>query len=131
MVRAILQDNRLLGFDFLAILLLLSHLHEPVLLGLSCLRHVLLAQLQHVCRLVLVNGAVELIDRWWDFEAHQHDLLSPLQAHVLWPLDEARQITLGLDVATKTEATRRLLEKGVLLHLFFCSVPKVLWATSL
>jgi len=109
-VQSIFQDHGLLGFDLFAILFLLSHLHEAVLLGLARLRHVLLAELQHMGCLILVNCAVELVDGRWHFQPHEHDLLGPLQTHKLGPLHEASQITLGLDVTTKAEAAWCLLE---------------------
>ena len=73
-IQAVLEYHRLLGFCLLSRFLLLSHLHETVLLGLACFWHVLLAQLEHMSCLVLVNSAVELVDGWGHFEPHEHDL---------------------------------------------------------
>ena len=61
--------------------------------------------------LVLVDAHVELVDGRRHLEAHQHDLLHALQADILGPLDEARQVALGLDVAADAVVARRLLEQ--------------------
>ena len=37
-----------------------------------------------------------------------------LDANVFWPLDEASEISLGLDVSTDSKVTRILLEQGAL-----------------
>ena len=55
MVESVLQHHRLLGLHFLPVFFLLSHLHEAVLLGLSSLWHVLLAELQHVGCLISIS----------------------------------------------------------------------------
>ena len=41
---------------------------------------------------------------------HQNSLLS-LDADVLWPFDEAGEVTLGLDVSAKSEILHILLEQ--------------------
>jgi len=64
-------------------------------------------------RLVLVDGAVELVDGWRHLQSHEHDFLRLLQSHILWPLDKACQVALGLDGTTEAEAAGRLLEERV------------------
>merc|ERR1719321_2359490 len=124
MIQAILQDHWLLGLNFLTGLLLLSHLQQAALFGLPSLRHVLLAELQDVRRLVLVNGSIELVDGWRHLQPHQHDLLGSLQANILWPLDEASQVALGLQITTQAEVSRCLFKEWILLHLLLCGLPK-------
>ena len=60
-----------------------------------------------------VEGRVELVDRRGDLQTGLEDGLLPLEADVLGPLDEAAQITLGLDVLADPEVAGALLEEGV------------------
>mmetsp|Transcript_64423 Transcript_64423/g.106716 ORF Transcript_64423/g.106716 Transcript_64423/m.106716 type:complete len:254 (-) Transcript_64423:125-886(-) len=116
-VQTILDHLWLLGFDLLAIFLLLSHLHQAVLLRLPRLRHVLLHEAKYRRRLILVNGHVELVDRRWHLQAHEHDLLHALQADILRPFYKSTEVPLWLDVATQSVIARSLLEEGIFLHL--------------
>merc|ERR1719491_884576 len=123
-VQAIFQDHGFLCLCLLTILFLLGHLHKAVLFCLARLWHVLLAELQHMSCLILINGTVELVDGRWDFQPHQHDLLGSLKTYKLWPLDESRQITLGLDVTTNAVTAWGLLEKRILLNLLLLVCTK-------
>mmetsp|Transcript_57705 Transcript_57705/g.105427 ORF Transcript_57705/g.105427 Transcript_57705/m.105427 type:complete len:254 (-) Transcript_57705:129-890(-) len=116
-VQTILDHLWLLGFDLLAIFLLLSHLQQAVLLRLPRLRHVLLHEAKYRRRLILVNGHVELVDRRWHLQAHEHDLLHALQADILRPFYKSTEVPLWLDVATQSVIARSLLEEGIFLHL--------------
>ena len=118
MVQAILQHLGLLGLHFLSLLLLFGHLHESCFLCLLGLRHVLLAKLQHICRLVLVHGHVELVDGRGHLQSHQHDALLTLQPDVLGPFHKSGEITFRLNVTTQAVVARSLLEQRVLLGLF-------------
>ena len=60
-----------------------------------------------------VQGAVELVDCWGDLQSGLEDDLLPLEADVLGPLDESRQIPLGLDILTNAKVPGSLLEEGV------------------
>jgi len=120
-IQAILQYDGLLALVCTSGLLVLCHLQKTSLLGFPSLRHVLLAQLQNMCGLVLVDGGIELIDGWGHLDAHEHDLLGTLQSHILWPPHESSEITLGLNVSSQSVATSCLLEKWVLLSLLLCS----------
>ena len=46
-------------------------------------------------------------------EAHEHDALLPLQPDVLGPLHEAREVALGLDVATEAVVPGSLLKERI------------------
>ena len=61
--------------------------------------------------LVLVEGLSELVELGRHLESlHENTLLS-LDAHVARPLDEACEVTLGLDISSKTEVANLLLEE--------------------
>ena len=62
--------------------------------------------------LIPVHSVSELVDRWWDLEAHQkHGLLS-LQTDVLGPSHKPGKILRGLDRATNSIAAGVLLEQS-------------------
>merc|ERR1719277_1393954 len=60
---------------------------------------------------------VELVEGGGHLEAHEHDLLHALEADILRPPDEARQVALRLDVAAEAVVPGGLLEERVLLGL--------------
>ena len=61
--------------------------------------------------LVLLECLGELVDGGGHLQSlHQNSLLS-LDADVLWPFDEAGEVTLGLDVSAKSEILHILLEQ--------------------
>ncbi len=64
--------------------------------------------------MVLVDGVGELVDGWWDLESLHKDALLSLDADVLWPFDEAGQVTGGLNVTADTEVLGGLLEERAL-----------------
>ena len=61
--------------------------------------------------LVLVEGLRELVELRRHLESLHKDTFLSLDAHVARPLDEACQVTLRLDVSTKTEVANLLLEE--------------------
>ena len=64
--------------------------------------------------LVLVNGAIELVDHRGDLQSgHKNSLLS-LDTDVLGPFDETGQVSLGLNVTSNSEVSGALLEKRCL-----------------
>lgn len=71
---------------------------ETGLLLLLGLWPVLVEESEELGRGVLVEGVAELGDRGRDLEALVEDDLLSLQTHVFGPLDEAGQVTGGLDV---------------------------------
>ena len=87
-----------------------------LLLDLS-LRAVLVEELESLRGGVAVQSVLELGDRWRHLEAHVQDLLLALQAHILGPLDEAREVALGLDVLADTEVAGAPLGQRVLVPL--------------
>ena len=60
-----------------------------------------------------VQGGVELVDWGRDLEPGLENSLLPLEADVLGPLDEAAEVSLGLDVLADAEVAGSLLEQGV------------------
>lgn len=84
-----------------------------LLLGLG-LGAVLVEELEGLGGQVAVQGVGELSDRRRNLQAEVQDLLLALQADIGGPLDEARQVALGLDVLADAEVARALLEEGVL-----------------
>ena len=63
--------------------------------------------------LVAFDGVVELGDTWWDFQAlHQNALLS-LNSDVLWPPDEAGEVSLRLDVSSDSKVAWVLFEQRI------------------
>ena len=84
-----------------------------LLLGLG-LGAVLVEELEGLGGQVAVQGVGELSDRRRDLQAEVQNLLLALQADISGPLDEARQVALGLDVLADAEVARALLEQRVL-----------------
>lgn len=116
MVETVLDGVGLLA-DILLLLALLdsSGLLEETLLLLGLgLRAVLVEELEGLGSGVAVQGVLELSNRRGDLQAHVQDLLLALEADVLRPLDESRDIALRLDVLTDTEVAGALLDQGVL-----------------
>lgn len=64
--------------------------------------------------LVLVNSLLELVEGGRNLQSLEEDSLLALDADVLGPLDEAGQVSLGLDVTTDSKVTSILLEEGAL-----------------
>ena len=64
--------------------------------------------------LVLIDGLRELVECGGNLESLKKNSLLTLDADVLGPLDEAGEISLGLDVATDSKVTSILLEQGAL-----------------
>jgi len=75
------------------------------------LRHVLGHQFNELGRLVLLDSLAELVDRGRHLKSLHQDPLLSLDADVAGPLDEASQVTLRLDVSSKSEVASRLLEE--------------------
>jgi len=115
-VEAILEDNRLLRLCVLAVLLCCCSLQETGLLFLPCLRLVLLQGAEQLSSLVLINCHVELIECGWHLETLEEDTLHALQLDVLGPAGEASDITLWLNITSKTEVPWGFLEEWVLLR---------------
>lgn len=61
--------------------------------------------------LVLVEGLGELVELRRHLESLHKDTFLSLDAHVARPLDEACEVTLRLDVSTKTEVANLFLEE--------------------
>jgi len=74
--------------------------------------------------LVLVNRHVELIERWWHLEALEKNALHTLKLDILGPSSEARNITLGLDITSKTKVPWCLFEERIFLGFGFRSSTK-------
>ena len=70
-----------------------------------------MGSIDHTC--LLVEGGVELVDCRGHLQTGLQNGLLPLQANVLGPLDEARQVALGLDVLADAEVAGALLEQRV------------------
>ncbi len=64
--------------------------------------------------LVLIDGLGELVESGGDLQSLKKNSLLTLDANVLWPLDEASEISLGLDVTANSKVTSFLLEKRAL-----------------
>ena len=69
--------------------------------------------------MVAVECAAELVDGRRHLEAVHEDALLSLDADILGPLDEARQVALRLDRATDAVVAWVLLEKRVLFTASF------------
>ena len=61
--------------------------------------------------MVLLDSLAELVDRGRHLQSLHQDPLLPLDADVAGPLDEASQVTLRLDVSSKSEIFGILLEE--------------------
>jgi hypothetical protein len=57
-------------------------------------------QLEELSGGVLIQNVGELVESWGNLQTLVKDLLLTLKLNVVRPLDEARDITLGLDVLT-------------------------------
>lgn len=115
-VETVLDNVGLLG-DVLLLLALLDGgglLEETLLLLGLGLRAVLVEELESLGSGVLVENLLELGDRRRDLQPHVEDLLLALKADILGPLDEAREVALGLDVLADTEVLGALLDQRVL-----------------
>jgi hypothetical protein len=64
--------------------------------------------------LVLIDGLRELVECGGNLQSLKKNSLLTLDANVLWPLDEASKISLGLDVTTDSKVTSILLEERAL-----------------
>jgi hypothetical protein len=87
---------------------------ETLLLLNLGLRAVLAEELEGLGGGVAVESVLELGNSRGHLETEVQDLLLALQANILWPLDEAGKVTLGLDVLADTEVAGTLLGEGVL-----------------
>jgi len=94
-----------------------SHVLETLLLVSLGLGGQLLAQTSQLLELGLIASVRELSDAWRDLDTLHEDSLLALKADVLRPLDEASQVSLGLDGGSDTEGTSLLFEQRVLLDL--------------
>ena len=70
--------------------------------------------------LVLIDGLLELVQSGGDLQSLEEDSLLTLDANVFWPLDEASEISLWLNVSTDSKVTSFLLEQGALNLLGSC-----------
>jgi hypothetical protein len=115
-VETVLDDVGLLGHILLLLSLLdgLSLLDQTLLLLGLGLRAVLVEETEDLGGEVLVGGVLELSNRRGNLQAHVEDLLLALKTDILGPLDETREVALGLDVLADTEVTGALLEERVL-----------------
>lgn len=115
-VETVLDDVGLLA-DILLLLALLDGgglLEETLLLLDLGLRAVLVEELEGLGGGVLVEDDLELGDRRRNLQAHLQNLLLALETDILGPLDEARQVALGLDVLADAEVAWPLLDQRVL-----------------
>ena len=62
--------------------------------------------------MVLLDGLGELVDGGGHLESLHEDTLLSLDTDILWPLDETGQVSLWLDVSSKSEVSGSLLEEG-------------------
>ena len=84
---------------------------ESVGLLLVGLRGVLGKQFKELGSLVLLKGLAELVDGGGHLQSlHENSLLS-LDSNVARPFDKAGEVTLGLDVSSKSEIFSVLLEE--------------------
>jgi hypothetical protein len=67
-----------------------------------------------ILTLVLIDGLGELVESGGNLQSLKKNSLLTLDANVFWPLDEASEISLGLDVSTDSKVTRILLKQGAL-----------------
>ncbi len=91
--------------------------------GTGFLARLVKAKHQHMCvnknqrTSVLVNGLGEEVDKRRSLETLVENAALALKSHVLRPLDEAREIALGLNIVANSEVLGLLLEERVLLLL--------------
>lgn len=83
-----------------------------LLLNLA-LRLVLGEETEYLGGSILIQGAVELVDRRWDLQALLQDGALALQTDIQRPLDVASQVALGLDIITDGKVARALLEEAI------------------
>mmetsp|Transcript_32014 Transcript_32014/g.66252 ORF Transcript_32014/g.66252 Transcript_32014/m.66252 type:complete len:267 (-) Transcript_32014:30-830(-) len=107
-----------LGSSSSSSLSLSSGLKALILLLLG-LRSVLVQQLEHLRRGVLVHRASELVHSRGDLEALVKDSALTLKTHILWPLNEARHVLGGLDIVADAEVLWPPLEQRVLRLFLF------------
>jgi len=88
---------------------------ETSLLLLLGLWAVLVKQLEELCSSVLIESVGELSNGRRDFKTLVKNDLLALKADIFRPLDETRQVSLGLNVLADTEVLGSCLEKRVLL----------------
>lgn len=110
-VKTEFDEKRLGG---LLVVLLLSGFLKTLLLVSLALSGVLGEQFEELVALVLLKSVVELGNAWRHLKALHKDGLLSLDANVARPLDEASQITFGLDITTNTEVAGALFEERVL-----------------
>eukprot|EP00962_Isochrysis_galbana_P052578 scaffold24040_cov131-Isochrysis_galbana.AAC.1 len=102
-VDAALQEDGLLRLIFHTRLLLLSQALQALFLLSLRLWTVLVQQLEHVDRHILIQAVGELVDRRRHLQALVQDLALALDPYVLGPAHVAAQVALRLDVTTNGE----------------------------
>jgi hypothetical protein len=112
-VQTVLDDSGLLGLNLLTLSLGGSSSTETLLLLSGGLGSVLGSKLEELGSSVLVQNLGELVDGRRNLEALVQDLLLALKTNILGPLDEASEITLGLDILTNAEVAATLLNERV------------------
>jgi len=85
-------------------------LQSSGLLGLG-LRSVLGEQFKELGSLVLLESLAELVDGGGHLQSLHQDSLLSLNSNVARPFDETGKVTLGLDIASKSEVLNSLLEE--------------------
>jgi len=86
---------------------------QPLLLGLTGFRTVLVHQLEQLSGSLPVQGLVELVDWRGNLQPGLEDSLLSLQSDVLGPFDESGKIPLWLDGLSDSEVSGSFLEKRV------------------
>lgn len=112
-VKTVLDLNGLVTNVLGTVLLGLGELQETLLLGLLVLRHVLAEKLDKVLGGLSIKSSAKLSHGRGDLHTVVQHALLALKTDVMGPLDEAGQVTSGLDVVAKRVVTSdRLGELG-------------------
>ena len=113
MVKAVFDNNGLLGFRRLSLSFSLSLLDKSLFLGGFVLWPVLEKDLEQAGCKILVEGLGELVKGRWDLQPLLKDALLPLKTDGLGPFDVASKILLGRKSSTYTKLLRPSLKERV------------------
>jgi len=90
-----------------------SSLESCLLFGAS-LGAVFCKQFKEFTGLISLDSALELSDCWRNLQALHENSLLALNSNILGPLDEAREVSLGLDVSPDSKVAWVLFEQRIL-----------------
>lgn len=119
MVQSILDVERLRGFG---ITFSGSRLLESGLFLGSSFRAIFSEQFKEFTGLIFFDSVLELSDCWWNLQSLHKNSLLALNSNILGPLNEASEVSLGLDVSPDSKVAWVLFEQRILFAGASCGI---------